>query len=81
MEKSLCLQHKIAKVAKTRGNAQYVQSLGPMFNQNVLKTGEMFNMFNMFNPGGKPPASSYCPKTLNILNILNIAPVFKAHFD
>ena len=53
-----------------------------MFNQNVLKTGEMFNMFNLFNVLGKYKEAGglIFPKTLNKLNILNISPVLATFY-
>ena len=47
-----------------------------MFNQNVLKTGEMFNMFNMFNVLGKYEEAGGFPPGLNILNISPVLSTF-----
>ena len=47
-----------------------------MFNEHVLKTEEMFRMLNMFNVFGKYEEAGGFPPGLNILNILNISPLF-----
>ena len=52
-----------------------------MFNQNVLKTGEMFNMSNMFNVLGKCEETGGFPQDWTDLSMLSFFLVLKALFD